>query len=206
MSASSWSASIRRRCWSRWRRRSDELGRARALVVHGGDGLDEITTTDPHRRGLAGGGARAAARIEPGALGIAARAPEELRGGDAAENAAIVRAVLAGEPGPRREIVLLNAAAALWVAGAAGDLAEGLSLARSSLDDGAARAQAGAARGGLAGRARELPGRDPGAQAPRAGAGARAPARRCAGEKGAQQRARRRAASGAALESASGRA
>ena len=62
-----------------------------------------------------------------------------MRGGDAAENAGIVAAVLEGEPGPRREIVLLNAAAALWVAGAAEGIEAGLAPARQSIDSGAAR-------------------------------------------------------------------
>jgi anthranilate phosphoribosyltransferase len=65
--------------------------------------------------------------------------PGALRGGDAAQNATIVKEVLEGEPGARRDIVLLNAAAALWVAGAGADLAEGLDLARESVDSGAAR-------------------------------------------------------------------
>jgi anthranilate phosphoribosyltransferase len=115
-----------------------ELGSSRALVVHGADGLDEITTTThTDAAWLEAGGVRRL-RIEPEPLGIALARPEDLRGGDAAQNAAIVRAVLAGEPGPRRDIVLLNAAAALWVAGAADGLAEGLSLARRSLEEGAA--------------------------------------------------------------------
>jgi anthranilate phosphoribosyltransferase len=118
-----------------------ELGARRALVVHGADGLDEITTTDvTHAAHLADG------RVEPlvidaAALGLARARLADLAGGDAQANAAIVRAVLAGEPGPRRDIVLVNAAAALWIAGAAGDLAEGLGQARRSVDSGAARAR-----------------------------------------------------------------
>jgi anthranilate phosphoribosyltransferase len=115
-----------------------ELGCLRALVVHGADGLDEITTTTHTDAGWLEGGRVRRLRIEPSALGIQAARSEELRGGAAAQNAAIVRAVLGGEPGPRRDIVLLNAAAALGVAGAADGLAAGLSLARRSLDEGAA--------------------------------------------------------------------
>jgi anthranilate phosphoribosyltransferase len=74
-------------------------------------------------------------------LGIPAPEPDALRGGDPAHNAQILRAVLDGEPGPRREIVALNAGAALFVAGAARDLSEGLEQARRSLDSGAARAK-----------------------------------------------------------------
>jgi len=115
-----------------------ELGCLRALVVHGGDGLDEITTTTHTDAAWLEGGLVRRLRIEPTTLGIQLARSEELRGGDAAQNAAIVRAVLGGEPGPRRDIVLLNAAAALWVAGAADGLAAGLGLARRSLDEGAA--------------------------------------------------------------------
>jgi anthranilate phosphoribosyltransferase len=79
--------------------------------------------------------------IDPRRLGLPLGRSEDLRGGDAAENAAILRSVLAGEKGPRRDVVCLNAAAALWVADAAGSLEEGLARARESLDSGAARAK-----------------------------------------------------------------
>ena len=115
-----------------------QLGSQRALVVHGADGLDEITTTTHTDAAWLEAGRVRRLRIDPASLGIERARPEALRGGDASENAAIVRAVLGGEHGPRRDIVLLNAAGALWVAGAAGDLAEGLVLARRSLDEGAA--------------------------------------------------------------------
>jgi anthranilate phosphoribosyltransferase len=115
------------------------LGSERVLVVHGADGLDEITTTAPTHAALLEDGRVRTLAIDPVALGIPRALPGELVGGDAAANAAIVRAVLAGEPGPRREIVCVNAAAALWVAGAAPDLAGGLPLARASIDSGAAR-------------------------------------------------------------------
>jgi anthranilate phosphoribosyltransferase len=118
-----------------------ELGAVRALVVHGSDGLDEITVTGPSFAVELRDGALAEQVIEPEALGIALAKPGSLRGGDAGENAAIVRRVLAGEPGPRRDVVVLNAAAALVVAGAAADLGEGLGLARASLDSGAAAAR-----------------------------------------------------------------
>jgi anthranilate phosphoribosyltransferase len=115
------------------------LGSERALVVHGSDGLDEITTTGTTQAALLEDGRVRALEIDPVALGVPPAAPAELRGGDAAANAAIVRGVLGGEAGPRREIVCLNAAGALWVAGAAPDLAGGLRLARESVDSGAAR-------------------------------------------------------------------
>jgi anthranilate phosphoribosyltransferase len=115
-----------------------QLGSARALVVQGGDGLDEITTTTHTDAAWLEAGRVRKLRIDPQSLGIARARPEDLRGGDADENAAIVRAVLGGEAGPRRDIVLLNAAGALWVAGAADALAAGLVLAQRSLDSGAA--------------------------------------------------------------------
>jgi anthranilate phosphoribosyltransferase len=76
--------------------------------------------------------------LDPGDLGLARSELEQLRGGDAQEAARIARAVLAGEPGPRRDVVLLNAAAALEVAGAAASMAEGLELAARSIDEGRA--------------------------------------------------------------------
>lgn len=117
------------------------LGALRALVVHGSDGLDEVTTTGPtHAAWLEDGSIRSFA-IDPRALGIPAPAAGALAGGDAVRNAEILRAVLDGERGPRRDIAALNAAAALWVGAAARDLAQGLEMAARSLDSGAARAK-----------------------------------------------------------------
>jgi anthranilate phosphoribosyltransferase len=118
-----------------------ELGSERALVVHGEDGLDEITTTGATHAALLEDGRVRALRIEPEALGIARARPEALRGGDAAHNARIAEAVLSGEPGAALDLVLVNAGAALWVAGAAGDLPRGLALARESVSSGAAKAK-----------------------------------------------------------------
>ena len=115
------------------------LGSERALVVHGSDGLDELTTTGPSWAAHWRKGAVETLEIDPQALGIALAAPEALRGGDAAQNAGILRRVLDGSEGPERDLVLLNAAAALWVADAAADLKEGLVRARESVDSGAAR-------------------------------------------------------------------
>jgi anthranilate phosphoribosyltransferase len=117
------------------------LGCTRALVVHGADGLDEITVTGVTHAAEFRAGRVRCYEIDPARLGIARARAEELRGGDAERNAAIVRAVLAGEEGPRRDIVELNAGAALLVADAARDLAHGLTLARQSIDSGAARAR-----------------------------------------------------------------
>ncbi len=117
------------------------LGARRALVVHGSDGLDEITTTGRTWAALWEGAHLVPLEIDPAVHGVPPPVAGALRGGDAAENAAIVRAVLEGERGARRDITLLNAAGALWVAGAAGDLDEGLEQSRQSIDSGAARAK-----------------------------------------------------------------
>jgi anthranilate phosphoribosyltransferase len=117
------------------------LGAERALVVHGDDGLDELTTTGPSTTALFDGARVVPGRVDPTELGLPRAAPEALRGGDARENAAIARAVLAGEKGAPRDLVLLNAAAALFVAGAAASLQAGLALAARSVDSGAAAAR-----------------------------------------------------------------
>lgn len=115
-----------------------ELGALRALVVHGCDGLDELSTAAPSHAALLAEGRVETFLVDPARLDIAPPPEGALRGGEAAENAKITRSVLEGEPGARRDIVALNAGAALWVAGAAGDLREGLERARRSLDSGAA--------------------------------------------------------------------
>ncbi|MEN8159311.1 MAG: anthranilate phosphoribosyltransferase [Myxococcota bacterium] len=117
------------------------LGSECALVVHGSDGLDELTTTGPSDAARLAGGTVERLRVEPESLGIPRARSEDLAGGDAAENAAITRAVLEGAPGPRQDIVVLNAGAALWVADAAADLAGGIELARRTLASGAAKAK-----------------------------------------------------------------
>ncbi|MCZ6782354.1 MAG: anthranilate phosphoribosyltransferase [Proteobacteria bacterium] len=114
------------------------LGSRRALVVHGSDGLDEITTTGPTAAALTDGGKVERIEIDPAALGLPKAKAGDLDGGDAAESAEIVRAVLGGEKGPHADVVALNAGAALWVAEAAPDLAAGLAAARKSLESGAA--------------------------------------------------------------------
>jgi anthranilate phosphoribosyltransferase len=117
------------------------LGAERALVVHGDDGMDEITTTTTSHAALVTRDRVEPLRIDPVALGLPRARPEDLAGGAPAENAATTRGILAGETGPKRDIVLLNAAAALWVAEAAGSLEEGLVVAAASIDDGAAAAK-----------------------------------------------------------------
>ncbi len=112
-------------------------GSTSAWVVHG-NGLDELTTTGTSEVIALEGGAVRRFTVDPAALGLAPARAEQLTGGEPDENAAAARRVLAGERGPHRDIVLLNAAAALVVAGRAADLSEGLSLAAASVDDGAA--------------------------------------------------------------------
>jgi anthranilate phosphoribosyltransferase len=108
---------------------------ATALVVHARTGS---TDHHPHHAALLDAGAVSALSIDPEAFGIERVALAALAGGDAVENARIARAILAGEPGPKRDIVVLNAGAALFVAEAAADLRAGLELARKSIDSGAA--------------------------------------------------------------------
>lgn len=110
----------------------------RAFVVHGLDGLDEITTTGPTRVSELNDGAVTTYEIRPEDLGIKRSTPGDLAGGNAETNASILRRVLNGEPGPRRDIVVLNAAAAIVAGGAADDLQAGIELAGETVDSGRA--------------------------------------------------------------------
>jgi anthranilate phosphoribosyltransferase len=114
-----------------------ELGARRAMVVHG-DGMDELSTLGPTRISEVRDGSVHTYTLEPGSLGIASPDGDALAGGAPEENARITETVLRGEPGPAREIILLNAAAALVVAGLAEDLREGLAVAGRAIDSGAA--------------------------------------------------------------------
>ena len=113
-------------------------GAQRALIVHGGDGLDELTTTGPSTVVELRDGAVSTWELQPTDLGLALVDREDLVGGDAAVNADLARRVLAGEPGPHRDIVSLNAGAGLLVAGLVDDLPAGLAAAREAIDSGAA--------------------------------------------------------------------
>ncbi len=115
-----------------------QLGIERALVVHGRDGLDEITTTALTDAVLIEGGQLHPFEIDPSAFGIPFAVPEALAGGDADHNAAIIRHILAGQGGAGRDIVLLNAAAALWVCGRAEGIAAGIAQAAEAMDSGRA--------------------------------------------------------------------
>lgn len=114
------------------------LGCLRAFVVHGKDGLDEISNTAPtiiaelNHRNIK------VYEIEPKDFSLPRRSLEEIKGGDPVKNAQITLSVLSGEEGPAREIVLLNAAAAIVAGGKAASLSEGISLAAKSIDTGAA--------------------------------------------------------------------
>ena len=118
-----------------------ELGTLRAFVVHGADGLDEISNPGPSHISEVHEGVVRSSSVRPEDFGLPRASIQELRGGDREENAEIIRRVLAGEAGPRRDIVLMNAAAALVVGGKARDFKEGVALAAQSIDSGAAAAK-----------------------------------------------------------------
>jgi anthranilate phosphoribosyltransferase len=113
------------------------LGSERALVVHGG-GLDEITLHATTRFAELRDGRVVLGSLEPEDAGLGRASLEDLRGGDVRRNVSIARGVLDGERGPRRDVVLINAAAALLVAGRVGDLREGVALAAGAIDSGGA--------------------------------------------------------------------
>lgn len=115
------------------------LGAEKAWVVHGSDGLDEITTTGPTYVAELDNGTVRSFTIAPADAGLPMAKPEELKGGDAATNALALSALLDGHAGPYRDIVLLNSAAALIVAGKVKDLQGGAMVASTSIDSGKAR-------------------------------------------------------------------
>jgi len=114
------------------------LGCRSGAVVHGAGGMDELSTLGPNHLMRINGANLESVSIDPSALGLPNARIADLRGGDVAENAAILRAVLAGQSGARRNVVLLNAAVALWVAGSADSVTDGLAQATHSVDSGAA--------------------------------------------------------------------
>lgn len=115
-----------------------ELGSTHAMVFFGHDGLDELTTSDTSTALVVRDGAVERHSIEPLDYGLARATADDLRGGDAAHNAEILRSILSGERGPRRDVVLLNAAAALQVADVADSWTAGVELAATAIDDGRA--------------------------------------------------------------------
>jgi anthranilate phosphoribosyltransferase len=114
------------------------LGSERALVVAAEDGLDELSLSSRTRVIEVLDGRTAEWFVEPGQFGLAPVELASVAGGTPEENAAVTRAVLAGEPGPHRDLVVLNAAAAIYVGGLAADLEEGVGKATGSIDSGAA--------------------------------------------------------------------
>jgi anthranilate phosphoribosyltransferase len=116
-----------------------ELGTFRAFVVHGADGLDEISNTGDSRVSEVREGVVRTFTVRPEDFGLARATIGDLRGGDREQNAEIIRAILDGEGSPRRDIVLMNAAAAVVAGAKAPDLKDGVALAARSIDTGAAR-------------------------------------------------------------------
>ena len=117
-----------------------DLGAEAVWVVHG-EGLDEMTTTGPTRIAELRNGAVRMFEVEPSQAGLATTTPDKLKGGEAAQNAKALKAVLDGAPGAYRDIAILNAAGALVIADKAADIAEGARMAAQSIDSGAARAR-----------------------------------------------------------------
>ena len=117
------------------------LGLHRALVVHGSDGLDEVTITGPTRVGEVRRGQVHTYEVTPEEFGLGRASLDDIAGGDAAMNAAVIRGVLSGEKSPRRDVVVLNSAAALVAAGRAEHLRDAVPLAAQAIDSGAAAAK-----------------------------------------------------------------
>jgi anthranilate phosphoribosyltransferase len=118
------------------------LGLRRGFVVHGSDGLDEITTTGPTLAFEVREGAVERRTLEPSDFGVAAASPADLKGGDTERNREIAEAVLSGARGPQRDIVLANAAASLVAAGLTDTFLEAAAICAVSIDSGAARGKA----------------------------------------------------------------
>jgi len=115
------------------------LGSERAWVVHGADGIDEISTTGYTKVSECRDGSVNTFYLHPADVGVPKAPPEALKGGDARENAAIIQRVLAGAGGPARDVVVLNAGAALFIAGAASSVGDGIVRASQALDRGEAK-------------------------------------------------------------------
>src|SRR5712671_2079058 len=116
-----------------------ELGSQRAWVVHGADGIDEMSTTGETKVTECKDGTINTFYLHPGDVGLPKAAAGSLKGGDAHENARIIEGVLAGERGPARDVVLLNAGAGLLISGEAATVGEGILMASRAIDRGDAR-------------------------------------------------------------------
>jgi len=117
------------------------LGSHHVMVVHGLDGLDEISSTGPTQVTELKDGKVKTYQVSPQDFGFSRAKADDLKGADAGENARLCEAILSGEKGPKRDICLLNAGAAIYVADLAGNLAEGIAKAKESIDSGAAMAK-----------------------------------------------------------------
>ena len=117
----------------------DQLGAERAIIVHGVDGLDELTLTGSSRLTQLTNGKIETSEIHPSEFGMEISESNALKGGDAATNAKILCEILDGSLGPKRDIVLLNAAAALVAGGLSLSIGEGVERAGEAIDDGSAR-------------------------------------------------------------------
>jgi anthranilate phosphoribosyltransferase len=115
------------------------MGAERAWVVHGADGIDEISTTGYTKISECRGDTVNTFYLHPADVGLPKAVAGALRGGSAQENAQIVHALLGGERGPVRDVVLLNAGAALFIAGAVRSVEEGMSRAARAIDQGVAK-------------------------------------------------------------------
>ena len=118
-----------------------ELGTERALLVRGREGLDELSVSGPSDVYEIEGQSVRHYEFDPASLGISVSPSEVLAGGEPAQNAAVIESVLSGDAGAARDIVVVNAGAAIWIAGVADDIAHGIALAKSSIDSGAAAAR-----------------------------------------------------------------
>jgi anthranilate phosphoribosyltransferase len=116
-----------------------KLGARRAFVVHGADGIDELTTTGYTKISECRDGAVNTFYLHPAEVGLPKAPAGSLQGGDAHENARIIESILEGTRGPARDVVLLNAGAALFIAGAAASVAEGILMASQAVDRGDAK-------------------------------------------------------------------
>ena len=115
------------------------LGADRAWVVHGADGIDEMSTTGHTKVSECRNGAVSTFYVHPSDFGVSKAGPADLKGGDASANASMIRSILDGARGPCRDVVLLNAGAGLFIAGRAGSVREGIELAARAIDSGSAQ-------------------------------------------------------------------
>jgi anthranilate phosphoribosyltransferase len=117
------------------------LGVKRAMVVHGHDGLDEITLTGKTQVAEVRDGWIRTYDLDPKAYGFSCCSAYDLKGGDLKSNSDIIHSILAGEKGPKRDVTLLNAAAAIYLAGGSASYADGLAAAAQAIDSQSARAK-----------------------------------------------------------------